>query len=348
MNDAPHAHDHDHGHDANTQSHAHAMNRQGGSRTLRLSVAVLLLIVAAFAATLVVVPHGSALVVTRFGDPIRVEIKPGLSWRIPAPIERTLSVDLRLHTTATGLHDVGTKDGLRIQLAAFVAWRVPADQQVILAHLRAVRGDADEAAGQLRSFLGSALETEASRFALDELVNTDAKRVRLDALEQALAKRLAEQVRDTYGIELMQVGIERLGMPESTINATIERMIAERQTAAVQRKAAGAQLAAEINQEAFRDSRIVIAKAQEEVSAIEAKSRTEVAAIYSKTYATDPELYSFLRGLDTLEKIVTSGTRLILRTDAAPFRALVEGPGLPSATSPPTPAPAPTLKNDKP
>jgi membrane protease subunit HflC len=101
-------------------------------------------------------------------------------------------------------------------------------------------------------------------------------------------------------------------------------------------------LAAKINQEALRDSRILIAEAQEKVSTIEAQSRTEVAAIYSKTYAADPELYSFLRGLDTLEKIVTSGTRLILRTDAAPFRALVEGPALPSTTSPPM------LKNDKP
>ena len=343
MNDAPHSHDrsHDHSHDrSHDHEPVHSTNTQGGSRMLRLSLAVALVMIAVFAATLVVVPQGSALVVTRFGDPVRVEVKPGLTWRIPAPIERTVVVDLRLHTTGTGLHDVGTKDGLRIQIAAFVAWRVPAEQQRILTHLRAVRGDADEAAGQLRSFLGSALETEASRFALDELVNTDAKRVRLDALEQALAKRLTDQARDTYGIELMQVGIERLGLPESTITATIERMIAERQTAAVQRKAAGAQLAAEINQAAFRDSRIVIAKAQEEVSAIEAKSRTEVAGIYSKTYAADPELYSFLRGLDTLEKIVTSGTRLILRTDAAPFRALVEGPSLPNQQ--------PAQKNDKP
>jgi modulator of FtsH protease HflC len=244
-----------------------------------------------------------------------------------------VAVDLRLHTTATGLHDVGTKDGLRIQIAAFAAWRVPGDQARVLTHLRAVRGDADEAAGQLRSFLGSALETEASRFALAELVNADAAQVRLDALEQALLLRLGEQVLATYGIELVQVGIERLGLPQSTITATVERMIAERQTAAAERKAKGSQLAAEINQAAFRDSRIAIAQAQEEASAVEAKSRTEAAAIYAKAHAADPELYSFLRGLDTLDQIITSGTRLVLRTDAAPFRALVEGP-VPPAPKP--------------
>ena len=322
MNDHPHHHhDHDHGH-----GHSHAPNAQGGSRAFRLAVAAVLVLVAILAATLAVVPQGTALVVTRFGDPVRVEVAPGLVWRLPAPVERTVAVDLRLHTTATGLHDVGTKDGLRIQIAAFVAWRVPGQADAILSHLRAVRGDADEAAGHLRSFLGSALETEASRFTLGELVNTDPAQVRLDALEQALVKRLAEQARATYGIELVQVGIERLGLPDSTIKATVERMIAERQTAAAERKAKGSQLAAEINQAALRDSRIVIAQAHEEASAVEAKSRSEAAAIYAKAHAADPELYAFLRGLDTLEQIITSGTRVVLRTDAAPFKSLVEAP----------------------
>ena len=128
MNDHQHNH-HDHGHDhahgdGHGHDHGHASNAQGGSRALRLSVASALVVVAILAATLTVVPQGTALVVTRFGDPVRVEVSPGLVWRLPAPIERTVAVDLRLHTTATGLHDVGTKDGLRIQIAVFAAWRV--------------------------------------------------------------------------------------------------------------------------------------------------------------------------------------------------------------------------------
>ncbi len=66
---------------------------------------------------------------------------------------------------------------------------------------------------------------------------------------------------------------------------------------------------------------------------MEAKARTEAAAIYAKAHAADPELYAFLRGLDTLEQIITSGTRLVLRTDAAPFKALVEAPVLPAVKS---------------
>ncbi len=340
MNLNPHHHDHahNHSHDHTPVTIGQVRVRQAGPPWLRISIALVLVVVGLLAATLIVVSQGTAVVITRFGDPVRVQVNPGLTWRIPAPIERAVPVDLRLHTTATGLHDVGTKDGLRIQIAAYLAWRVPAEPPRILQHLRSVRGDADEAATQVRSFLGSALETEVSRFLMSEIVNTDDKQVRLSELEQALHKRLSEQVRETYGIDVVQVGIERLGLPQSTIKVTVERMIAERQTAAAEKRAKGSQLAAEINQSAFRDSRIVIAKAQEEAADIEAKARTDAAAIYAKAHAADPELYAFLRGLDTLDQIITSGTRLILRTDAAPFRALVEGPVAPAASSTPAQA----------
>ncbi|MNG28311.1 hypothetical protein D3C84_1135590 [compost metagenome] len=59
---------------------------------------------------------------------------------------------------------------------------------------------------------------------------------------------------------------------------------------------------------------------------IEAQSRIEAAQIYGRAYASSPQLYNLLRSLDTLGTVITPGTKLILRTDAAPFRALVEGP----------------------
>jgi membrane protease subunit HflC len=347
MNDPhDHDHDHDHGHDHEGHDHGHHHHAPGpaaaGKAWPRLTLAVALVLVAALAATLGVVRQGTALVVTRFGDPVRVQTAPGLAWRLPAPIERGVEIDLRLHTTATGLHDVGTRDGLRLQLAAFAAWRVPGDAARVVQHLRAVRGDATEAANQLRTFLGSALETESSRFALADLLNTDPAKLRLAELEAAVAARLKAQLLDTYGVELVQVGIERLGLPDSTVTATINRMIAERQTAAEERKAHGVRLAAEITENAYKESRITRAKAEEEASATIALGRTEAAAIYGQAQAADPELYAFLRGLDTLDQIITSSTRLVLRTDAMPFRILVDGPGrrAESPAAPVTPAPA--------
>jgi membrane protease subunit HflC len=284
-------------------------------------------------ACLILVAPGEAVVVTRFGDPTRVLTEPGLAWRIPAPVESKIDVDLRLKTTSSGLHDVGTRDGLRILVQAYVAWQVPADADRIRQFLRAVRNEPDIAAEQLRSFLGSALEITASSFDLASLVNTDPSKIQLDQFEQRLRERLNEQALNVYGVTIRQVGIERLTLPAETLNATVERMRAERSVVVAERQAEGQRAAAEITANADRDARILVAKSKADAAAIDAKSRVEAADIYGAAYGRDPALYTLLRSLDTLNTIIGSNTRLILRTDAAPFRVLTDGAG--STAAPP-------------
>ena len=57
-----------------------------------------------------------------------------------------------------------------------------------------------------------------------------------------------------------------------------------------------------------------------------ANAQRDAATIYGKAWASDPQLYNLLRSLDTLSTIVNGNTRMVLRTDAEPFRALVQGP----------------------
>ncbi len=289
-------------------------------------LALLCVAIAALVASGVQVHEGEAAVVTRFGEPVRVVLDPGLAWRLPAPVEATVPVDLRLHTTSSGLQDVGTRDGLRILVQAYVAWRVPADAADVSRFVRAVRNEPDEAARQIRSLVGSALQTITSGFDLAALVNTDPSQVRLAAFEDDLRRQVDAQLYATYGVHAVQVGIERLTLPAATLAATVERMRAERETVAAQRTAEGKREAAQIRSDADRDARIAVADASAKAAQIEAQSRRDAAAIYGKSYADDPLLYTMLRSLDTLAGVVNANTSLILRTDAAPFRALVQGP----------------------
>ena len=321
-----HDHGHGHGHDHAGAGVAATPPRGGLRHNLRFLVAGIVVAVAVLSACLVLVGPGQAVVVTRFGDPIRVLTRPGLAWKVPAPVESKIDVDLRLRTTSSGLQDVGTRDGLRILVQAYVAWQVPEDADHIRQFLRAVRNQPDIAASQLRSFVGSALEITASSFDLATLVNTDAQKIQLDQFEQRLRERLDEQALKVYGVTIRQVGIERLTLPTETLNATVERMKAERATVAAERSAEGQRAAAEITSNADRDARVLLAKSKAEASEIDAKSRVEAADIYAKAYNGDPALYTLLRSLDTLDQVIGSNTRLILRTDAAPFRVLVDGP----------------------
>jgi membrane protease subunit HflC len=293
----------------------------------RIAVAVFILLVALFAACVILVEPGQAMVVTRLGDPIRVKTTPGLAWRIPAPIETTIPVDLRMRTTSSGLQDVGTRDGLRVLVQAYVAWQVPNDPDRIRQFLRAVRNQPDVAADQLRSFIGSTLEITVSGFDLAALINTDATKVQLGNLETRLSERLDEQALNVYGVKILQVGLERLTLPAETLQATVSRMAAERRTVAAERQADGERAAAEIVSHADRDARVLLAKAQVDAAAIDAKSKAEAADIYAKSYGSNRDLYTTLRSLDTLGTVVNGNTTLVLRSDAAPFRVLVDGPG---------------------
>jgi membrane protease subunit HflC len=311
------------------------------ARHLRFFVAAIVVCVALLSACLVLTGPGQAIVVTRFGDPIRVLTEPGLGWKVPAPIESKIDVDLRLRTTSSGLQDVGTRDGLRILVQAYVAWQVPADADHIRQFLRAVRNQPEIAAQQLRSFVGSSLEITASSFDLAALVNTDPEKIHLDQFERQLRERLDEQALQVYGITIRQVGIERLTLPAETLKATVERMKAERATVAAERAAEGQRAANEISSNADRDARVLLAKAKAEAAEIDAKSRVAAAEIYGAAYSGDPELYTLLRSLDTLDHVINDNTRLILRTDAAPFNVLVDGPGGAAGNSAPKPGKAP-------
>ncbi|MGC1459927.1 MAG: protease modulator HflC [Steroidobacteraceae bacterium] len=293
---------------------------------LRIGIAGLILLAAIAAACIVMVPAGEAGVITRFGNPVRVVTEPGLAWKLPAPFESTILIDLRLRTTSTGLQDVGTRDSLRVLVQSYVAWQVPDDPDHVRQFLRSVRNQPDEAARQLRTFVSAALHITASNFDLTDLVNTDATKVRLDAFERQLHDQIAPRVLQVYGIEIRQVGVERMTLPDETLAATVARMRAERETVAAERTAEGLRQAAAIRADADRDAREVVAQAREQAARTEADAQQAAARIYAKAYESDPGLYNTLRSLDALNQVIGRNTSLVLRTDAAPFRILVEGP----------------------
>jgi membrane protease subunit HflC len=271
-----------------------------------------------------------------------VDTSPGLAWKLPVPIESVIPIDLRLRTSSTGLQDVGTRDGLRVLVQAYVAWQVPSDPQRIRQFLRSVRNQPDEAARQLRGYVSAALHIISSNFDLTDLVNVDRTKVKLDAFEQQLREQIAPRMLEVYGIEIRQVGVERMTLPDETLAATVARMRAERETVAAERTAEGLRQAAAIRADADRDARELVAQAREQAARTEANAQQAATRIYAEAYRADPGLYSTLRSLDSISKVVGRNTTLVLRTDAAPFRVLVDGISGASTIGAPAAAPSKT------
>src|SRR5258708_34863016 len=136
---------------------------------------------------------------------------------------------------------------------------------------------------------------QAAIFDLANLVNTDPAKVQLTELESRLRERLDEQALKVYGVTIRQVGIERLTLPTETLNATVARMRAERETVAAERQAEGQRAAAEIASNADRDARVLRAKAKAEAANIDAKSRLRARRSYAQARSAAPALVHALR-----------------------------------------------------
>jgi len=99
-------------------------------------------------------------------------------------------------------------------------------------------------------------------------------------------------------------------------------MRAERRQYAAKFRAEGERDANAIISGAQLEAARIRAKGDEEAARIRGESAAQVAKIYADAHRTDPELYRFTRSLESIDKLITGNTSLILRTDSEPFSLL--------------------------
>src|SRR5579862_9386265 len=100
---------------------ADAMRTQ---RWLRGIVGILALAAIAFQASALVVGEGQAVMVTRFGRPLRAATQAGLHWKLPWPIDDASLLDMRRRLYETGQTEMLTRDRKNVIARTFVVWRI--------------------------------------------------------------------------------------------------------------------------------------------------------------------------------------------------------------------------------
>ncbi|MEM1313432.1 MAG: SPFH domain-containing protein [Pseudomonadota bacterium] len=296
----------------------------------RLWVAAALVALAAMAACVVTITPDHSLVITRFGRPDRVLVQNGIGWRWPAPVERTIRVDNRLNSTSSGFINTPVADGEAVStltMEAFGVWRVPRESDAVVSFLRSLSNDPQQAADLLRKIMQSKMQEIAGSFQLDQLVNVQETATRLAEFETLVTESARQGLREEYGIELIAVHLERMQVPERTIQSTIDAMAKEREVQAERILAVGKAQAGQIRSRTESEARVIRAEAEEQAAGIRADALEEANRIYAEVHRQDPELYRFKRSLDSLESIVGKQTRIVIRANAAPFEAITSVPG---------------------
>jgi membrane protease subunit HflC len=286
-------------------------------RWLRASVGTLALAAIVFHAMAVVVREGEAVLVTRFGRPLRIAAETGLHWKLPWPIDQASLLDMRRRVYETGHTEMLTRDKKNIIARTFVVWRIGDP----LSFTQAV-GPNGGAEGKLDGLLTNAAIGTLGGHDLSALVSTNPADLQVDQIESELLASTAPVALRSYGVAIEQIRLERIALPEENVRAVFEQMRAERRQFAAKFDAEGEREASAIRSAAELEAAKIRSKGAEEQARIRGKSAAEVAKTYGDAHRLDPELYRFTRSLDSLDKIVGAGTSLILRTDSEPFSLL--------------------------
>jgi membrane protease subunit HflC len=286
-------------------------------RWLRAVVGSLVLLAIVFSATAVVVPEGRAVLITRFGRPLRAATQPGLHWKLPWPIDQATLLDMRRRVYETGHTEMLTRDKKNIIATTFIVWRI-GDPLTFTQSI----GVENSAEGKLDGLLTNAAIGTLGGHDLSALVSTTPSDLQVDQIETELLASSAPIAMRNYGVAIEQIRLERIALPEENVTAVFEQMRAERRQFAAKFDAEGEREASRITAEAQLEAARIHAKGTEEELRIRGDAAARVAKIYADAHRTDPDLYKFTRSLDSIDKLVNSNTTLILRTDSEPFSLL--------------------------
>lgn len=289
----------------------------GQPRWIRATMALLAVGVIGLSSTGFVVREGEAALVTRVGRPVGVFADAGLHWKLPWPIDDATSIDLRRRVFRGGHSEMLTRDKKNVVMLSYAVWRV---EDALLFH-QAV-GSVEAAEVKLDGLITNAAIGVLGRYELSAIVSTTPDDLRLDTIQEELLAQTVPLAAERYGITIERVAFERVSLPEKNVLSVFEQMRAERQQYATEFTAEGQRRAAEIRSEADLEAARIRAEGEEEAARITGEAEAEAARLYAEAHDIDPELYRFLRSLETIENVVGPKTKLLLRTDSEPFRLL--------------------------
>ena len=288
-----------------------------GPHRLRVFVGVVAVLVIALSATGFVVREGEAALVTRVGRPVAVLHDAGLHWKLPWPVDEAVRVDLRRRVFRGGHSEMLTRDKKNVVMLSYAVWNVTDP----LRFYQAV-GSVASAEVKLDGLITNAAIGVLGRYDLSAIVSTDPATLQLDAIHDELLAKTVGVASERYGIAIERVAFERVSLPEENTVSVFDQMRAERRQYAAEFTAEGEREAARIRSDANLEAARIRAEGTEQAARIRGEGDAEAARIYADAHNVDPELYRFLRSLETLDAVVGDQTTVILRTDSEPFRLL--------------------------
>jgi membrane protease subunit HflC len=273
-----------------------------------LLAALAILVVILLSATFIVEQRQQALVL-RFGAVRKVANTPGLYFKVPL-VENVLYLDRRVLDLDLPAQEVIASDQKRLVVDAFARYRI-LDPLLFFQTVNSIVG----ANNRLGSIVSSTVRSVLGDATFANVVRTD---------REALMRQIKERVNVAargIGVEIVDVRLRRVDLPEQNSQAVFQRMQTERQREATDLRAQGNQQAQGIRARADRDVTVIVAEATRRADELRGAGEAEKNRILAEAFGRDQDFFGFYRSMQAYEAGLKPGdTRMVLSPNSEFFR----------------------------
>lgn len=279
----------------------------------KIIIAISILAILIIWSTVFIVDITEQVVILQFGKPVRNITEPGLNMKLPAPFQNAVVIDKRLLEYDVPPEEILSKDKKTLIVDNYVRWRI-IDPLLFLQTVQAI----PNAVTRLDDIVYSELRRELGTHNMVEMI-TENREIIMEKVT-----RMSNESGKAYGIEVVDVRIKRVDLPEQNEASIYARMEAERKRQANKFRSEGEEEAKKIRATTDRDRTILLADSYKRSEEIRGEGEAKAADIYAKAFSSDPKFYEFLRTLEAYRHILDDKTTLVLPGDADLFKLLNE------------------------
>ncbi|MEM7469868.1 MAG: protease modulator HflC [Pseudomonadota bacterium] len=256
-------------------------------------IALFAILFVALSAVFIVDEREKALVL-QFGQIVKTKEEPGLGFKIPL-IQEVVRYDDRIRALDTPETEVTPSDDRRLVVDAFARYRI---SDVVQFRQAVGVGGLATAESRLAGILNPVIREVLGAEGVTSNTILSADRV-------ALVNRITAQARARarpLGLEVVDVRLKQTNLPEQNLEATFNRMRAEREREAADERARGEEAAQRVRAQADRTVVELVSEAQKTADIIRGEADARRNAIFGEAYGADQEFFEFRRSLDAYER----------------------------------------------
>ena len=261
--------------------------------------------------TVFTVDETRQVVILQFGEPVRIIKTPGLHFKLPAPLQVAQHFDDRLLEYDVAPEEILSKDKKSLIVDNYVRWRIVDP----LLFLQTVQTE-PIAKTRIDDIVYSELRRELGTHNMSEIITENRE------LIMEKVTRESATATKPYGIEVVDVRLKRVDLPQNNEQSIYRRMQAERIRQANKFRSEGEEESQKIKASTDKDKTIILATAYKEAEEVKGEGEAKAVDIYARAFSKDPDFYEFYRTLETYKIILDKKTTLVLPTNSKLFDIL--------------------------